>query len=84
MSKIQRVIVPGLPTPVSHYCHVTRAGPHVWVAGVVGQAPDGSGIGLALVKKTIERFGGEIQVISDPARTRGTTFRVTWPKVIAP
>ena len=42
MSKIQRVIVPGLPTPVSHYCHVTRAGPHVWVAGVVGQAPDGS------------------------------------------
>jgi len=40
---------PGMPTtsassfpPVSHYCHVTRAGPHVWVAGVVGQAQDGS------------------------------------------
>jgi enamine deaminase RidA (YjgF/YER057c/UK114 family) len=30
------------PTPVSHYCHVTRAGPLVWVAGVVGQAQDGS------------------------------------------
>ena len=47
------------------------------------QAPDGSGIGLALVKKTVERFGGEIQVRSDPARARGTTFRVTWPKEIA-
>jgi enamine deaminase RidA (YjgF/YER057c/UK114 family) len=42
MSNIQRIIVPDIPAPVSHYCHVTRAGPHVWVAGVVGQAPDGS------------------------------------------
>src|SRR5829696_7088077 len=42
MPKIQRIIVPDIPKPVSHYCHVTRAGPHVWVAGVVGQAPDGS------------------------------------------
>jgi enamine deaminase RidA (YjgF/YER057c/UK114 family) len=42
MPKIQRIIVPGIPRPVSHYCHVTRAGPHVWVAGVVGQAQDGS------------------------------------------
>ena len=42
MAKIQRIIVPDIPAPVSHYCHVTRAGPHVWVAGVVGQAQDGS------------------------------------------
>jgi enamine deaminase RidA (YjgF/YER057c/UK114 family) len=42
MPKIQRIIVPDIRPPVSHYCHVTRAGPHVWVAGVVGQAPDGS------------------------------------------
>lgn len=42
MSQIQRVLVPGLPKPVSHYCHVTRAGPHVWVAGAVGQKPDGT------------------------------------------
>jgi enamine deaminase RidA (YjgF/YER057c/UK114 family) len=42
MAKIQRIIVPGLARPVSHYCHVTRAGPHVWVAGVAGQAQDGS------------------------------------------
>jgi enamine deaminase RidA (YjgF/YER057c/UK114 family) len=42
MPKIQRIILPDVPKPVSHYCHVTRAGPHVWVAGVVGTAPDGS------------------------------------------
>jgi enamine deaminase RidA (YjgF/YER057c/UK114 family) len=42
MPTIQRIIVPGIRPPVSHYCHVTRAGPHVWVAGVVGQAPDSS------------------------------------------
>ncbi len=42
MPKIERIIVPDIPAPVSHYCHVTRAGPHVWVAGVVGQAQDGS------------------------------------------
>jgi enamine deaminase RidA (YjgF/YER057c/UK114 family) len=42
MPKIQRIIVPDIPPPVSHYCHVTRAGAHVWVAGVVGQAADGS------------------------------------------
>ena len=42
MPKIQRIIVPDILKPVSHYCHVTRAGPHVWVAGVVGQAQDGN------------------------------------------
>ena len=42
MPKIQRIIVSDIPKPVSHYCHVTRAGPRVWVAGVVGQAQDGS------------------------------------------
>lgn len=42
MPKIQRILVPDVPKPVSHYCHVTRAGPHVWVAGVVGQAEDGN------------------------------------------
>lgn len=47
------------------------------------RAPDGSGIGLALVKKTVERFGGRVVVISNPAVTRGATFRVLWPKVMA-
>src|ERR1044071_2463488 len=42
MPNIQRIILPDIRPPVSHYCHVTRAGPHVWVAGIVGQAEDGS------------------------------------------
>lgn len=46
------------------------------------EAPEGSGIGLALVKKTVEWFGGRIEVRSDPAAKRGTTFRVHWPKEI--
>ena len=46
------------------------------------EAPEGSGIGLALVKKTVEWFGGRIEVRSDPSAKRGTTFRVHWPKEI--
>lgn len=41
---------------------------------------EGAGIGLALVKKTVDWFGGRIEVVSDPQVTRGTTFRVLWPR----
>ncbi|TRX02917.1 sensor histidine kinase [Candidatus Methylobacter oryzae] len=40
---------------------------------------EGSGMGLAIVQKTIENFGGCIRVESDPPH-RGTTFVFTWPK----
>ncbi|WP_320823390.1 PAS domain-containing sensor histidine kinase [Reinekea sp.] len=39
---------------------------------------EGSGIGLALVKKVIDRYGGRIHIASNGLR--GTTFVVTWPK----
>ena len=42
----------------------------------------GTGIGLAMVKKVVETAGGGITIVSDPARARGTTFIVTWPKLI--
>jgi len=39
---IQRILLPELRGPVSHYCHVTRAGPNVWVSGITGARADGS------------------------------------------
>jgi len=43
---------------------------------------DGAGIGLALVKKTVERFGGSIEVQSNPSIGRGSTFKVGWPLIL--
>src|SRR6201991_2454161 len=42
MPSLHCMIVFEIAKAVSDYCHLTRAGPHVWVAGVVGQAQDGS------------------------------------------
>jgi signal transduction histidine kinase len=39
---------------------------------------EGSGMGLALVKKTVEAHGGNVTLESSGGR--GTTFRFTWPK----
>lgn len=41
---------------------------------------DGHGMGLALVKRTIELQGGRLDVQSDPDHRRGATFIVRWPK----
>ncbi|MGB0935300.1 MAG: sensor histidine kinase [Alphaproteobacteria bacterium] len=43
-----------------------------------GQEIDGSGIGLATVKKIVEYMGGK--VVIDPNVTEGTTITFTWPK----
>ncbi len=45
-------------------------------------ATDGAGIGLALVKRTLETIGGRVTVHSEPAVARGTTFCVEWPKIL--
>jgi signal transduction histidine kinase len=42
-------------------------------------ASDGHGIGLALVKRTIESVGGTLRLQTDPVRQRGTTFEIAWP-----
>ena len=51
----------------------------------LGWPPDGSmgtGMGLAAVKKAIAAAHATITVESDPARRRGATFIVTWPKAL--
>jgi len=40
----------------------------------------GAGMGLALVKRIVERYGGRVWL--DDATERGATFRFTWPKRI--
>lgn len=42
---------------------------------------DGAGLGLALVKKLVERHGGQITVQSNVSQ--GTTFRVSWPMSVS-
>ncbi len=38
---------------------------------------EGTGMGLALVKRIVEHFGGEVTL--EPAEPRGAIFRFTWP-----
>lgn len=48
------------------------------------QRDDGSsGIGLALVRRTLDRIGGGVELHSNPPHRRGTTFVVRWPRWIA-
>ncbi|MSQ20297.1 MAG: RidA family protein [Betaproteobacteria bacterium] len=48
---IERFLVPGQFPPVSHYCHVVRAGNQIWVSGAVGVREDGS-----IPASTVEQF----------------------------
>ncbi|WP_236696530.1 sensor histidine kinase [Rhodopirellula islandica] len=47
---------------------------------VATDVSDGSGMGLAIAKKHVEHYGGEIGLHSSPGS--GTTFWFTWPKQI--
>ena len=47
-----------------------------------GSGEPSTGMGLAAVKKSVDGAGGSIEVYSDPASARGTTFKVIWPKVV--
>lgn len=42
---------------------------------------EGQGMGLAFVKRWVEAAGGRLELESDPEVRRGTTFRLTWPKM---
>jgi signal transduction histidine kinase len=43
----------------------------------------GGGMGLAIVSRALSTIGGSIHVISDAPKTRGTSFRIRWPKTIS-
>lgn len=42
---------------------------------------EASGIGLAVVKKVVERQGGTVTVVSREGQ--GSTFRFSWPKTVS-
>ena len=48
---IERYMVPGMREPVSHFCHVVKAGGVIWLSGMTGVAADGS-----IPADTLEQF----------------------------
>ena len=66
---------PGIPRKF----HDTVFHPFRKLAGEDEGAKEGSGIGLSLVRKTVEANGARLELFSDPDARRGTTFRLTWP-----
>lgn len=63
---IQRFMVPGLREPVSHYCHVVRAGGQIWVSGAVGVKADGS-----IPESTVEQFDVALAAVDACLRHAG-------------
>ena len=63
---IERLIVDGEATPFSHYCHVVRAGDHVWLSGMVGMTADGD-----VPEDTVEQFRLAMNTIDNCLRQAG-------------
>jgi 2-iminobutanoate/2-iminopropanoate deaminase len=63
---IERFMVPGEMEPVSHYCHVVKAGGHIWLSGMVGVAADGS-----MPEDTAEQFQIALDTIDRCLRHAG-------------
>lgn len=63
---IDRILLPDIMAPVSHYCHVVRAGDHVWVSGVVGMDADGN-----VPDGTVAQFDLAMDVMDQCLRAAG-------------
>lgn len=48
----------------------------------LGSAGAGHGMGLAFVSRTLATIGGRLDVVSDPAKRRGTSMVVHWPRTV--
>ena len=66
MTSIQRLTLSELWAPVSHYCHVVRAGDRIWVSGCVGFNPDGS-----IPEDTVEQFEVAMKTLDISLRAVG-------------
>ena len=69
MSGIERIMVPGLLAPVSHYCHVVRSGDHVWISGMVGAREDRND----LPESVSEQFRIALESVDAALRAAGGT-----------
>lgn len=56
---IKRIMIPGLREPVSHFCHVTTAGPNIWVSGLTGMKADGT-----ISESTVDQFDVAMDVMA--------------------
>lgn len=66
MPAISRMLLDGQPPPVSHYCHVVRAGNLVWVSGTVGMNAAGQ-----IPDDVVEQFDLVLQNVDACLRAAG-------------
>jgi 2-iminobutanoate/2-iminopropanoate deaminase len=69
MNEIQRLMIPGQMEPVSHYCHVTRAGNLVFVSGTVGIDRSGS-----IPTSVVEQFDIALRSMDECLRAAGAAM----------
>ena len=64
---IERYMVPGMRKPISHFCHVVKAGGTIWLSGMTGVAEDKSipestvvqfALAMASLDKALRHAGG--------------------------
>ncbi len=70
MTGINRFLLPDEMAPVSHYCHVTRAGDRVWVSGAVGVRSD-----CTIPEDTVEQFQVAIDTVDRCLSAAGAEAR---------
>ena len=70
MTEIERFLLPDEMAPVSHYCHVTRAGDRVWVSGTAGVRSDGT-----IPEDTAEQFQVAIDTVDRCLKAAGAEAR---------
>ena len=63
---ITRLILDTEMAPVSHYCHVVRAGDWVWLSGMVGMTADGR-----IPEDTVDPFDSALGTLARCLRAAG-------------